>query len=76
MRAKRRGKVVSETKQGAGLDLMQRTVAIVAEVSVTQMHLRPVEILVDRIGPGLAIVDRLRRLSLPARGVDGSEAPR
>lgn len=76
MRAKRRGKVVSETKQGAGLDLMQRTVAIVAEVSVTQMHLRPVEILVDRIGPGLATVARLRGLSPPARGVDGSEAPR
>lgn len=73
--AKRRGQVVYEIKKWAGLDLMQLTGAIVAEFNSTQMHLRPVEILVDSIGLGSGVVDRLRELKLPCRGINVSESP-
>lgn len=73
--AKRRGQVITEIKKWAGLDLMQLTGAVVAEYQATQAHLRPVEILVDSIGLGSGVVDRLRELKLPCRGVNVSESP-
>lgn len=73
--AKRRGQVVTEIKRWAGLDLMQLTGAVVAEYQAQPTHLRPVEILVDSIGLGSGVVDRLRELRLPARGVNVSESP-
>jgi phage terminase large subunit len=36
---------------------------------------RPTEILVDSIGLGAGVVDRLRELGLPARGINVSESP-
>lgn len=73
--AKRRGQVITEVKKWAGLDLMQLTGAVVAEYNAQQHHMRPAEILVDSIGLGSGVVDRLRELGLPARGVNVSEAP-
>lgn len=73
--AKRRGQVITEVKKWAGLDLMQLTGAVVAEYQAQPTHLRPVEILVDSIGLGSGVVDRLRELKLPARGVNVSESP-
>lgn len=73
--AKRRGQVITEVKKWAGLDLMQLTGAVVAEFNSQPTHLRPVEILVDSIGLGSGVVDRLRELRLPARGVNVSESP-
>lgn len=73
--AKRRGQVITEIKRWAGLDLMQLTGAVVAEYQAQPTHLRPVEILVDSIGLGSGVVDRLRELKLPARGVNVSESP-
>lgn len=73
--AKRRGQVITEIKKWAGLDLMQLTGAVVAEYQSTLHHLRPAEILVDSIGLGSGVVDRLRELKLPARGVNVSESP-
>jgi phage terminase large subunit len=73
--AKRRGQVISEVKRWAGLDLMQLTGAVVAEYQAQPTHLRPMEILVDSIGLGSGVVDRLRELKLPARGINVSESP-
>lgn len=73
--AKRRGQVITQVKKWAGLDLMQLTGAVVAEYQAQPTHLRPVEILVDSIGLGSGVVDRLRELRLPARGVNVSESP-
>ena len=73
--AKRRGQVITEIKKWAGLDLMQLTGAVVAEYQAQPHHLRPVEILVDSIGLGSGVVDRLRELKLPCRGVNVSESP-
>lgn len=73
--AKRRGQVITEIKRWSGLDLMQLTGAVVAEYQSTAHHLRPVEILVDSIGLGSGVVDRLRELKLPCRGVNVSESP-
>jgi hypothetical protein len=73
--AKRRGQVITEIKRWAGLDLMQLTGAVVAEYQAQPHHLRPVEILVDSIGLGSGVVDRLRELKLPCRGVNVSESP-
>lgn len=73
--AKRRGQVITEIKRWAGLDLMQLTGAVVAEYQAQAPHLRPAEILVDSIGLGSGVVDRLRELKLPARGVNVSESP-
>lgn len=73
--AKRRGQVITEVKRWAGLDLMQLTGAVVAEFHAQPAHLRPTEILVDSIGLGSGVVDRLRELRLPCRGVNVSESP-
>lgn len=73
--AKRRGQSITEVKRWAGLDLMQLTGAVVAEYRALPPHDRPSEIIVDSIGLGAGVVDRLRELNLPARGVNVSEAP-
>lgn len=74
--AKRRGRVVPEpVRFFAGLDTMQVTGRVKAEWDMTPEKDRPVEILVDVIGYGAGVVDRLRELGLPARGVNVSESP-
>jgi hypothetical protein len=73
---KRRGNAVTEPiKTWKNLDLMQLTGAVVAEYEILPPSERPTEILVDSIGLGAGVVDRLRELNLPARGINVSESP-
>ena len=73
---KRKGNVVTEPiRVWRNLDLMQLTGAVVAEWEALESKDRPEEILVDSIGLGAGVVDRLRELGLPARGINVSESP-
>lgn len=72
---KRRGNVVpTSARVWKNLDLMQLTGAVVAEYELCEEADRPEEILVDSIGLGAGVVDRLRELGLPARGINVSES--
>ena len=72
---KRQGPVVTEIRSWRGLDLMQTVGRVVAEYESLPPSRRPGEILVDSIGVGSGVVDRLRELNLPVRGVNVSESP-
>jgi hypothetical protein len=67
--------VVAPVKTWKGLDLMALTGAVMHEWESTDHRDRPVEILVDSIGLGAGVVDRLRELKLPARGINVGESP-
>jgi hypothetical protein len=58
-----------------GLDTMQVAGRVMAEWEATSPDARPIEILIDVIGIGAGVTDRLRELGLPARGVNVSESP-
>lgn len=74
--AKRRGNAqVGKVKKWKKLDLMQTVGVVKAEWDETPEADRPVEILVDSIGLGAGVVDRLRELNLPVRGINVSELP-
>lgn len=73
---KRKGPKLHEKQQvRRNMDTMQVAGWIVNEWNETPGHLRPVEILVDSIGLGAGVADRLRELGLPAVDVNVSEAP-
>jgi phage terminase large subunit len=72
---KRQSNVVHEIRKWAGLDLMQLTGAVVAEYESSPSNARPTVIMVDSIGLGAGVVDRLKELGLPARGINVSESP-
>lgn len=73
---KRRGNVVVEpVRRFTKLDTMQLTGIVKAEWDASGPRDRPAEILVDSIGIGAGVVDRLRELELPVRGINVSEAP-
>jgi hypothetical protein len=73
---KRKANVVTESPRvWKNLDLMQLTGAVVAEYQALPPHEQPVAILVDSIGLGAGVVDRLIELGLPARGINVSESP-
>lgn len=57
------------------LDTMQVVGWIVNEWNETPARLRPTEILVDSIGIGAGVADRLREMGLPTTDVNVSEAP-
>lgn len=72
--AKRQGGLLlEEVRAWTDLDLMQLCGRIVEEYEETRPSMRPVEILVDAIGLGAGVVDRLRELGLPVRGVNVAE---
>jgi phage terminase large subunit len=73
--AKRQGGIITEINSWQGLDLMQTTGRVKAEYDGLPSNLRPREILVDVIGMGGGVVDRLRELGLPVRGINVSETP-
>jgi hypothetical protein len=73
--AKRQGPVVHPLKVWNKLDLMQLSGAIKLEWEQTLPRHQPVEIIVDSIGIGAGVVDRLRELGLPVRGLNVSERP-
>ena len=72
---KRRGNVVTDITQWQGLDLMQTVGRVKAEYDALPFHDRPSQIIVDVIGMGGGVVDRLRELGLPVRGVNVAETP-
>lgn len=74
--AKRQGNVLTEPiKAWQGKDLMETVGLILAEWETTPFMDRPSEICVDSIGVGAGVVDRLRELGMPARGVNVAESP-
>lgn len=74
--AKRAGNVMPESvKTWRGKDMMQVAGLVRAEWDATPPRERPAEILVDAIGIGAGVADRLREQGLPARGVNVAEAP-
>jgi hypothetical protein len=73
---KRKGNAVPELpKVWQDLDLMQLSAMVKIEWDTTDISKRPAEILVDSIGLGAGVVDRLRQLELPVRGINVSESP-
>ena len=72
--AKRRGNVLLEkVKFWHGKDLMQVVGLVAAAYEAADEDDQPDEILVDAIGLGAGVVDRLRELQLPARGINVAE---
>jgi phage terminase large subunit len=71
-RGKRHVSPLIESWQGK--DLMQTSGKVKALYDATPAHLRPQAILIDEIGLGAGVVDRLVELRLPARGVNVSES--
>lgn len=57
------------------LDTMELAGRIKLEWDTTPLMMRPAEINIDVIGIGAGVVDRLRELDLPARGINVSESP-
>jgi hypothetical protein len=72
---KREANVITEVKSWQGLDLMQTVGRVMAEYEALPPSQQPDEILVDSIGVGAGVVDRLRELGAPVRGVNVAEAP-
>jgi hypothetical protein len=74
--AKRVGNVVPEpVRTWRGKDAMQVAGLVREAWEATKPAARPAEILVDAIGIGAGVADRLREMGLPARGVNVAEAP-
>jgi phage terminase large subunit len=71
--AKRQGPVVHPLTVWRNLDLMQLSGAVKAEYDMLAPSKRPSEIIVDSNGFGAGVLDRLRELGLPARGLNVSE---
>ena len=71
--AKRQGPVIHPVTVWRNLDLMQLSGAVKAEYDAMPPSRRPVEIIVDSNGFGAGVLDRLRELGLPARGLNVSE---
>lgn len=71
---KRAGRVVTEpVRLFSGFDLMEVTGFVHAEYETTKD--KPFEIMVDSIGLGGGVADRLREMGLPARDINVSEQP-
>ena len=74
--AKRKGNVLLEPiKTWQGKDLMETVGIILAEYEAVPYFERPSELLIDSIGLGSGVVDRLVELGLPARGINVAESP-
>jgi hypothetical protein len=72
---RRKNTLVSPVKTWQGKDLMQTVGIIVREYEETPHADRPDMILVDSIGLGSGVVDRLREQGYPARGINVAESP-
>ena len=57
------------------MDLMQLCGAIKNKYDDEQTNNRPQEILIDVIGIGAGVVDRLAEQNLPVRGINVAESP-
>jgi phage terminase large subunit len=72
---RQQNKLVEPVKWWIKLDTMELAARIHLEWDNTPQMLRPTEINIDVIGIGAGVVDRLRQLGLPARGINVSESP-
>jgi len=72
---RRKNHLVEPVKTWYGKDLMQTVGIIVREYEDTPHNERPDMILVDSIGLGSGVVDRLREQGYPARGINVAESP-
>jgi len=73
---KRRDKMVPELpREWRGLDTMQLTGQIANEWNRTPAMARPKIVVVDSIGIGAGVEDRLRELEIPVIGVNVAETP-
>jgi hypothetical protein len=73
---KRRGNIMLEpVKEWKKLDLMQVTGKVMREWDETPDERKPGMINVDVIGLGAGVVDRLRELKMPVRGINVGESP-
>ena len=70
----RQGNTVFEITSFASMDLMQLCGVIKNRYDDATVLERPQEILVDVIGIGAGVVDRLREQNLPVRGINVSES--
>lgn len=70
----RHGNVISELVAWKGLNLMELTGRVVNRFSSLIPRHQPSEILVDSIGLGSGVVDRMAELGLPVRGINVGEA--
>ena len=70
---RRQGNVVFDIKTWRNLDLMQLCGAVKAEFDISDP--KPESIMVDSIGMGAGVSDRLRELGLPVLGINVSESP-
>ncbi len=72
---KRKGNIITEPiRHWGGKDLMETVGLIMAEYESVPYKDRPSEILIDSIGLGAGVVDRLVELDLPARGINVAES--
>jgi hypothetical protein len=71
----RTARAVLEVEEWTGLDMMESVGRIKAKWDARPPSERPAEILVDVIGLGAGVADRLRELGLPVRDVNVSESP-
>ena len=72
---RRQNQLLEPVKSWHKRDLMEVAGLVLAEYEDTPSNLRPVEILVDAIGLGAGVVDRLRELNVPVRGINVAEIP-
>jgi len=70
----RHGNAITELISWKGLSLMELTGRVVDKYNNLIPRQRPTEILVDSIGLGAGVVDRLQELDLPVRGINVGEA--
>ena len=70
---KRQGPMIHPMTVWRNLDLMQLSGAVKAEYDNMPMSRKPAEIIIDSNGFGAGVLDRLRELGLPARGLNVSE---
>jgi len=70
---KRQGPMIHPMTVWRNLDLMQLSGAVKAEYDAMPPSRRPAEIIIDSNGFGAGVLDRLRELGLPARGLNVSE---
>ena len=73
--AERQGTIINWLLDWKGKDLMELTGIVNAKFQETPPSKRPIEILVDSIGLGAGVVDRLRELDVPVRGINVAESP-
>ena len=72
---RQRNRLMGKVKEWKGKDTMQTAGIVVNEYNQAPFDEKPDEILVDSIGIGAGVVDRLRELGLPARGINVAESP-